>query len=120
MSHLLALALLGAVGAICRSWLEHRFASSAEGLLPRGVLAANLLGSLLIGVLLAVADANAYYLLANGLLGALTTWSSFSLGTARLLHHRRYRLAMINIVLNFGGGLLAAMLGMGLGGLVFG
>ncbi|WP_392508014.1 fluoride efflux transporter FluC [Naumannella halotolerans] len=119
MTESLLLATFGALGAICRALLEHRFATADPAVLPRGVLIANLLGSLLIGALHGWADLNAHYLLATGFIGALTTWSSFSLGTARLLHHRRYRLAVINIVLNLGGGVLAALAGSVLGVIIF-
>jgi len=89
-------AVVGGVGAVARFALE-----TAVG---RGVLAVNLLGSLALGLLVgAGVDGDARHLLATGLLGAFTTFSSWA------LEPRRRALAALAL------GLLAVWLGRALG-----
>ncbi|MGY4718687.1 fluoride efflux transporter FluC [Naumannella huperziae] len=119
MAFWILLAVCGAFGAICRAMLDARFASDDPGVLPRGILIANLLGSLIFGAAAGISDLNGYYLLTSGFCAALTTWSTFSLDSARLLRSGRHRLALINIALNLVGGWLAALVGMGLAVIIF-
>jgi CrcB protein len=54
--------------------------------------------------------------LATGLAGGLTTFSSWTTATVRVLSEGRYRAAALNIVVNLLAGLSAAALGLALAG----
>ena len=55
--------------------------------------------------------------LAAGLAGGLTTFSSWTTATVRLVSETRYRAAAVNIAANLVAGLAAAALGLALAGL---
>lgn len=80
---------LGAgLGAILRAWLARL--NPLHAWLPLGTLSANVLGGLLMGVALAVADRLSPQmrgLLMTGFLGGLTTFSTFSGEVFGLLQH---------------------------------
>jgi len=85
---------------------------------PYGTLFVNVFGSFLLGfftVLLAqrvsISD-DLRLALTIGLLGAFTTFSTFSLETVQLFEHGAYVKAAANIVLNLSLTILAVMLGM--------
>ena len=99
----LAANLIGAsAGALARwqlgVWLNA--AAAAGTTLPLGTLAANLIGGYLVGLCVAVFQANPHLdpvwrlALVTGFLGALTTFSSFSAEVVHLLLHARYALAL--------------------------
>ena len=73
---------------------------SPGGVIPWGTLAANLIGGYLVGLCVAVFQANPHLdpvwrlALVTGFLGALTTCSSFSAEVVHLLLHARYALAL--------------------------
>ena len=80
----------------------------------------NLIGSLLIGLLWAVFESvtvseNLRVMLLVGLLGAFTTFSTFSMETLNLLRDRQLALVGLNLLVSCGGGLALAYVGM-LGG----
>jgi CrcB protein len=90
MSHLLYIALGGAVGALLRYAVMRGAALVATGSFPYGTLAANLLGCFAIGVLWTLSErfsfppgAEAFVFV--GLLGAFTTFSTYGLDAVRLL-----------------------------------
>lgn len=113
-------ALGGAVGSVVR-WLlaqglDNRFGS---GLVPVGVLAVNVLGCLLIGLLLGttargapVADEQTRLLLATGLCGGFTTFSTFSHQTIGLLQAGRVTSALLYVGLSISLSLIATALGL--------
>lgn len=90
MSNLLAIAAGGAIGALARYGvtllLAHRIGTS----FPWGTLAVNGAGSLLLGLLVGLADADprlppaAKALVGTGFCGAFTTFSTFSVETVRM------------------------------------
>jgi len=90
MTQLLAVGLGGFVGATLRWWLTSLVETRFAGSFPLGTLAVNLLGCLLIGVLWGVVEdlealsENARLFLSVGLLGGLTTFSTFGLETVVL------------------------------------
>lgn len=88
----------GGVGA-CMRWGVQRWAAAALPQFPFGVLACNLIGSFLIGVLFgAWQKPNSLQIaLMTGLLGGFTTFSSFSLDTLKLFQSGNPLLAMTNI-----------------------
>jgi CrcB protein len=92
-----------AVGAPLRWWVDRAVQRRFAPLLPWGTFAVNVTGSLLLGVLAgahvnAVAGDGAVLLLGVGLLGSLTTFSSFGWETHRLAEDGAEGLALLNVV----------------------
>ncbi len=117
MVKLLAVGLGGFVGAIARygisGWLHRR----VEGPFPAGTLAVNVVGCLAIGVLMHVVDARdplsptVRVFLTVGILGALTTFSTFGYETVELLRGNEARLALLSVVANVVLGIVAVFAG---------
>ncbi len=117
MSQILAIAAGGAAGAVLRFWVS----TSAHGMLgrefPYGTLAVNVLGSLVMGVLYVLfiermdvsAELRAAILI--GLLGAFTTFSTFSIETLTLLEDREHLKAVLNMLLSVSLCILATWIG---------
>lgn len=113
---LLAVAAGAVLGALLRylanvvalHWLGHRF--------PWATLTVNLLGCFLAGALLAyvmrgaVGESGRLFWMV-GFLGALTTFSAFSVETLGLLQAGEFVKVLLNIVLNVAGSLLAVVVG---------
>jgi|TARA_R110000787_G_C13071256_1_gene409046 CrcB protein len=118
---LFAIAVGGAVGAIMRFAMSNGVYKLFGRDFPYGTLAVNVLGSLLIGVLfilliekLAVAAEWRAGLLV-GLLGAFTTFSTFSLETFTLMENGAFIKAGLNVFLSVVLCLAATWLGISLG-----
>ncbi|MCJ7765138.1 MAG: CrcB family protein, partial [Thiovulaceae bacterium] len=88
--------------------------------LPFGTLSVNLVGSLMIGILLAIyanttqdslLSTEMRSFLSTGLLGALTTYSTFAMESFFLLQGGSYLLAAANMAFNLFGTILMAGLG---------
>ena len=116
-----AIAVGGAVGAIMRFAMSNGVYKLFGRDFPYGTLAVNVLGSLLIGVLfilliekLAVAAEWRAGLLV-GLLGAFTTFSTFSLETFTLMENGAFIKAGLNVFLSVVLCLAATWLGISLG-----
>lgn len=121
MLQLFAIAVGGAVGAILRFAMSNGVYKLFGRDFPYGTLAVNVLGSLLIGVLfilliekLAVAAEWRAGLLV-GLLGAFTTFSTFSLETFTLMENGAFIKAGLNVFLSVVLCLAATWLGICLG-----
>jgi len=100
------------VGLGARAWLGEHF--------PWGTLAVNALGSLMLGILLELfaqeggvswLSDDARKLLTTGLLGAFTTFSTFSVQTVHLVQRGDHGLAAVNVVANVALGLALAAAG---------
>ncbi|CCH28880.1 fluoride efflux transporter CrcB [Actinosynnema sp. NPDC047251] len=97
-----------AVGAVARHLTDralrtrHRF--------PWGTLTVNVAGSFLLGCLTGAAPAWAA-LVGTGFCGGLTTYSTFSFDTVRLLEDRAYRQAFANVAVSVLAGVGAAAAG---------
>ena len=119
MAYLLA-ALGGAVGALARWGLESALPHSPGGW-PWATLLVNLVGCLLIGVLLAAllprfpASPWLRPLLATGVLGGFTTYSTFAVDTVALVDAGRSAVAAAYIAASVLGGVLAVTAGLLLG-----
>lgn len=112
----LAIGLLGGIGAVARFLLDGAVTSRAGRGLPYGTLAVNLSGSLALGLLVGAAAAgDTQRLVGTGLLGAYTTFSTWALETHRLGEDGELRAGLLNIVVSLALGLAAAWLGRRIG-----
>jgi len=115
-----AIAVAGALGALARwglgTWFGQRFPT-----FPWGTLVINVSGSFVLGVLFAALIERAggsptmRIALTTGLMGAYTTFSTFSLETFRLIEDGATGAAFANIGLSLALGLAAVWLGVALG-----
>ncbi|BEP62803.1 fluoride efflux transporter CrcB [Variovorax sp. V213] len=112
---ILAVCMGASVGALARWGLALWF--GADGLMPWGTLAANLIGGYLIGVAIAVfhllPDLDPVWRLAlvTGFLGGLTTFSSFSAEVVTMLLQGRPGVALLTATAHLGGSLFFTWMG---------
>lgn len=118
----LAVAVGGSLGAVLRFAIS-RWAVGAIGTgFPWGTLIANAVGAFVIGFLFAwfshrlLVSPALRALILTGLLGALTTFSTFSLETLELLHGGEVVRAGLNVAANLGLALVLVWGGYVLGG----
>ncbi len=114
---LLCIATGGAAGALLRYGLGGWVQRASGGSFPWGTLSVNLLGCLVVGLLWAVLDvvevsANVRAMLLVGLLGAFTTFSTFSLEGLQLIENRQYALAVGYLGGSCLGGLVLVLAGL--------
>ncbi len=117
----LAIAIGGAIGACLRfalsEWMLHLFGRA----FPFGTLLVNILGSFVIGLLYGLLiteqiSPNPWRIFIGiGVLGAFTTFSTFSMDTVLLLQQGDWLKAVVNVVLNVVLCLTLAWLGLKLG-----
>lgn len=114
----IALLCIGAsAGAVAR-WQLSLWLNSGSTWLPLGTLAANLAGGWLIGLLVAILQAqpglDPHWRLAliTGFLGALTTFSTFSMETVQLLQAGRLAQATALAALHLFGSLALTWIGL--------
>lgn len=121
MQQLLAIAIGGAVGAVLRftvSTSVHRVVGKD---FPYGTLTVNVLGSLLMGflfIMLVERQISSIELRSGvlfGILGAFTTFSSFSFETLALLESGDWGKALLNVLMSVTLCLLATWIGLGIG-----
>jgi CrcB protein len=117
MNQIAAIAGGGAVGAVLRYWVSNWvYALSGRGF-PYGTLAVNVLGSLVMGFLFVWLlerlsnDLTLRAFLLIGLLGAFTTFSTFSVETLNLIESGQLARALVNVLLSVVLCLAAAALG---------
>jgi CrcB protein len=121
---LLIVMLGGSLGAASRYSISLLAAKAWGTHFPWGTLMVNLLGCFLIGLIFALADRirlltpDMRLLLITGFLGALTTFSSYSLETVNAGRAGMTLLPLANILVNNIGGLALTILGMWLGSLI--
>lgn len=110
-------ALGGSVGAVSRYLLSLWSAERFGAAFPYGTLFANIIGCFIIGIFMTLATErfiiSPYWrlLVTVGFVGGLTTFSSFSYETLKLVEEAQLALASYNILLNLVVGFLATWVG---------
>ncbi|WP_053648599.1 fluoride efflux transporter CrcB [Streptomyces sp. XY431] len=120
------LVVLGAtVGAPLRYLTDRAVQSRHDSVFPWGTFAVNVAGCLVLGLVTGAVAAGAassqvQLLLGTGLCGALTTYSTFSYETLRLVEGGAGRYALANVLGSVAAGLGAVYAGAGLAGALWG
>jgi CrcB protein len=113
---IIAVGMGGFIGAISRFSLSSGIQRIMGTSFPYGTLSVNVIGSFLIGFLVLYFEQtlspSQKLFVVTGLLGALTTFSTFSLETVQLLQQNLYIKALSNISLNILLCIFATVLGM--------
>lgn len=117
MKNLFLVFIGGGVGSALR-YVLGKFLNSPETGIPYGTFAANILGSLLIGIILGLAakndtlDSNQTLILATGFCGGFTTFSTFAYENHVLLKSGDFTSFAIYTIASFIIGFLAVFFGM--------
>lgn len=117
MISVVAICIGASLGALLR-WGLGLWLTSPGSLLPWGTLAANLIGGYFVGVFVAMFQALPQLdpawrlLLITGLMGGLTTFSSFSAEVVTMLTQQRFALALGTAALHLLGSLVLTLAGM--------
>ena len=104
MVNLIVIGIGGFFGAIARYGLTSLLQKDTSSSFPFGTLAANVLGCFLMGILAYLVQERELFppatrgFLLIGLLGAMTTFSTFSIETVRLLQGGKWMFAFGNIL----------------------
>jgi len=112
----LLVALGAAVGAPARYLADRAVQSRHDSLFPWGTFVVNVVGSFVLGLVVAAAAAgrlspNVVAAVGTGFCGALTTYSTFGYETLRLAEERAHLEAALNVVASIAAGVAAAALG---------
>ena len=111
---IIAVASGGALGATLRLFITDYMNKNITTTFPLGTLTVNLLGSFVIGILFAYFHINTHlnpnlkFFLMTGMLGALTTYSTFAIESFLLLQNSDYLSAFLNMALNLFGTIFVA------------
>lgn len=117
MLQVIAISLGASAGALSR-WQLSLWLNQGHAVLPWGTLAANWTGAWLVGVAVVFFQSQTQLdpvwrlALITGFLGALTTFSTFSVEVVAMLQHARYALALGTASLHLVGSLALTLLGM--------
>lgn len=104
----------GFIGAVLRAYLNGLISHKFPHDIPVGTLGVNLIGSFIMGALIAYFMFTSYFslnaksFLSTGILGALTTYSTFAIESFFLLERGHILLAGANISLNVFGTIFMA------------
>ncbi|WP_283694777.1 fluoride efflux transporter CrcB [Clostridium perfringens] len=121
----LIVGLGGFLGASLRYIISIFTAKNFGGTFPYGTLIANILGALLIGFIMefsmdsVLISSNMKLFLTTGIMGGLTTFSTFSYETVSMLTSGNVTLGIENITLNLGCSLLFVVIGQKLAKILF-
>ena len=106
MTNILCIGIGGFIGAIFRYLISIYTSKLFLSKIPIGTLIANVLGGLLIGIIMEMSlktnliSPHLKLFLTTGLMGGLTTFSTFSYETVILIEGGRFVFAILNIILN--------------------
>lgn len=111
-----------AVGAPARYLLDTVVQRATSGEFPWGTCIVNISGSFVLGLLSGLALYHSFpsdvtLVLGTGFCGAYTTFSTFAFETVRLAEGKQGQAALRHVIVNTGGGLLAAAAGLALASL---
>lgn len=118
MKKILALGIGGFIGSNLRYFITLKAHALFGNNFPYGTFAVNMLGCFILGFLAVFGSdvinlsTNTKLLLGTGMMGALTTFSTFSYETFSLMKQSNLKLAFISIALNLFIGLLAVWMGL--------
>ncbi|GIM90917.1 fluoride efflux transporter CrcB [Paractinoplanes toevensis] len=116
---LLLVALGAAIGAPLRYLTDRAIQRRHDSVFPWGTMTVNVLGSFVLGLVTALpSDTAVTALVGTGFCGALTTYSTFSFETLRLVRDGNRFYAAANVVVSIVAGLGAAAIGIILGAAV--
>jgi CrcB protein len=104
----------GIIGAPLRYLTDRAVQARHDSLFPWGTFTVNLVGCLILGALTGAGlalPAPLLALLGTGFCGALTTYSTFSYETLRLVEQKAYFYATVNVVVSVLAGLGATLVG---------
>lgn len=111
-----AVGLLGGTAATARFLIDATFASRIDHPFPLGVLAINLAGTLVLGLVAGAAlSGEALVIVAGGAIGSFTTFSTWMLDSHRLADAGHSHLVWLNLGLSLVVGFAAIVLGHWLG-----
>jgi len=122
---ILAIGSGGFIGAILRAYLNGLISHRVPHELPFGTLGVNLIGSFIMGVLIAyfmystTFSVHTKSFLSTGILGALTTYSTFAIESFLLFEGGSIGLALLNMSLNVFGTVIMAGIGYTIIGNIF-
>ena len=109
------LVFVGAIiGAPLRYLTDRAVQSRHDSVFPWGTMTVNLVGCLVLGFLAGVGTSlpsGVAALVGTGFCGALTTYSTFSFETLRLVEQKVYLYAVMNVLISLMAGLGAVFLG---------
>jgi CrcB protein len=111
-----AVGLLGGAAAAARFLIDSAFASRSDHPFPLGVLAINLAGTMVLGLVAGAAlDGEALVVVAGGAIGSFTTFSTWILDSHRLAEAGHAHLVWLNLGLSLLAGFAAIVAGHALG-----
>lgn len=114
--NILCVGIGGFIGAILRYLISIKASKVFTSALPIGTLLVNVIGGILIGFILEInnrslLNENLKLFLTTGILGGLTTFSTFSWETINLLTNGDYLSGGLNIVFNISLSLIGVVIG---------
>lgn len=114
-----ALIVGGGIGAGVRYLLDGAIIRGRKDAFPLGILVVNIVGSFLLGLLTGVPQVSPAWLaiIGTGVLGGFTTFSTVAVETVLLAQRRRRDWAWVNLLGTFLVCLVAAAVGLAIGGL---
>jgi fluoride exporter len=108
----IAVGLLGGAAAAARFLIDSAFAARTNHPFPLGVLTINLAGTLILGLVAGAAlHGEALMIVAGGLIGSFTTFSTWILDSHRLAVAGHAHLVWLNLGLSLIAGFAAIVLG---------
>ncbi len=116
ISTLASVMIGGSVGALLRYTISFTIHNNTNSSFPWGTFAVNIVGSFLIGVLWQFFNSHPISphmrsMLITGGLGALTTFSTYSLDTVILLQNGQIKLGLMNTAISVALSLIAVWMG---------